>query len=64
MNTNKKHFTTKMHNHKTLIFQIITASCLVLALSIGVFIFVIKKNGITEFDSITNDDKQEVVKIK
>lgn len=53
-----------MNNPRKLILKIITASCVVLALSIGVFIFVIKKNGITEFDSITNDDKQAVVKIK
>ena len=51
-----------MKNQKKLILRILIASSVILILLIGLFIFVVKKNGITEFDQKPIDYKPTLVK--
>tara|TARA_R110002051_G_scaffold69863_1_gene125655 strand:- start:1422 stop:1859 length:438 start_codon:yes stop_codon:yes gene_type:complete len=51
-----------MENPKKLILRILIAFSVILILLIGLFFFVIKKNGITEFDQKAIDYKPTVVK--
>lgn len=53
-----------MNNPKKLILRILISASLILILVIGLFIFVIKKNGITEFDKKTNRTEQIQVELK
>ncbi|WP_282148441.1 c-type cytochrome [Algibacter lectus] len=51
-----------MKNPKKFILQILISSSVILILLVGLFIFVIKKNGITEFDRKSSDYQPTVVK--
>ena len=51
-----------MKNPKKLILQILISSSVILILLVGLFIFVIKKNGITEFDRKSSDYQPTIVK--
>ncbi|WP_452600900.1 hypothetical protein [Pontimicrobium sp. MEBiC06410] len=51
-----------MKNSEKLIFWILISTSVVLILFVGLFIFVIKKNGITEFNQKSSDYKPMVVK--
>lgn len=50
-----------MKNPKKIILRILIASSIFLILLIGLFIFVVKKNGITEFDQKTIDYEPTIV---
>jgi mono/diheme cytochrome c family protein len=51
-----------MKNPKKLILQILISTSVILFLLVGLFIFVIKKNGITEFDRKSSEYQPKVVK--
>ncbi len=52
-----------MNNQKKIILRILIALSVILILLVGLFIFVIKKNGITEFDQKNSDFQPTVIKI-
>lgn len=53
-----------MNNPKKLIFRILISTSVILILIIGLFIFVIKKNGITEFDKKVDRIEKIPVELK
>lgn len=53
-----------MNNPKKLILWILISTSVILILLIGLFIFVIKKNGITEFDKKTDRTEKIPVELK
>ncbi|MEN3325192.1 hypothetical protein VP395_15785 [Mariniflexile soesokkakense] len=53
-----------MNNTKKLILRILISTSVILILLVGLFIFVIKKNGITEFDKKNYSTEKPVIKLK
>ena len=53
-----------MKNHKKLIIRILISFCLISISIIGLFIFVVEKNGITEFDQTINKFQSNAHKVR